>query len=80
MYSVEVELDNFHVKAVTVEQHKLARILETWNGNQSNGLPCRPFNNRCIERWLVADDVDMWAFLDHKLIFVLERVTPCPMS
>lgn len=78
MYIVEVEFDNLHVKAFIIEQHKLARILEIWNSNQSNSLPCRAFNNRCIKRRLIADDVNMWAFLNHELIFVLERVTPCP--
>lgn len=80
MYIVEVEFDNLHVKAFIIEQHKLARNLEIWNSNESNSLPCRGFNNRCIKRRLIADDVNMRAFLNHELIFVLERVTPCPMS
>jgi hypothetical protein len=71
-----VELDEFNLERFAVQENNLGCLVELWDRDDAHLLARRTLDGSCIKSRLIADKEDVRTFLDHELIFVLERIAP----
>lgn len=72
----DFEFDDLRFQGVCVKQNHLSRLLELWDGDQSNCLARRTLDDSCLKRGLTANEVNMRTFFNDELVLVLKRVAP----
>jgi len=73
---VDIKLYEINVQCFGVDQYQLAGLAKSRECDQTDLLSSWTIDDGGIKSRLIADEKDVWAFLDHKLITVLERIAP----
>ena len=69
-----LKLDYFRCECFRIKQDDLSCVSKSRDGEQFDVLSHRPFDHASVEARLVADEEDMWAFLQHEGVAILKRV------
>ena len=70
------EFHNLYFQRFCVEENNLSCCVKLWDRNKPHLLPCRSIDDRGVVPRLIAHEIDVRAFFDDELVFVLERVAP----
>lgn len=68
--------DQLNFQRFSIQKDNLPSLVKFGYRNHANLLGRRTFDRCGVESGLVANEVDMWAFVDDELIFLLKWIAP----